>query len=126
MDMTVNGGYVLLLNSRFLPLNNLLFKRTKGYHGSKTFTEKLYAFAMCTPEKNIPKFSPSHVRAVRTPPATRIVLTLYVLFPANTFSSKTISHIFINVRLIRKNLREDSLIITDTKLLTYPLGITIL
>lgn len=126
MDMTVNGGYILLLNSRFLPLNNLLFKRTKGYHGSKKFTEKLYAFAICTPEKIIPNFSPSNVRAVRTPSAIRIVLTLYVIFPANTFSSKTISHIFINVLLIRKKLREDSLIITDTKLLTYPLGITIL
>lgn len=126
MDMTVNGGYVLLLNSRFLPLNNLLFKRTKGYHGSKKFTEKLYAFAMCTPEKNIPNFSPSNVRAVRTPSATRIVLTLYVIFTANTFFSKTISHIFITVLLIRKKIREDSLIITDTKLLTYPLGTTIL
>lgn len=89
MDMTVNGGYILLLNSRFfLPSNNLLFNRTKGYHGSKKFTEKLYASAMCTPKKTIPNFSPSNVRAVRTPSATRIVLTLYVIFPANTFFFK--------------------------------------
>lgn len=117
---------VLLLNSRFLPSNNLLFNRTKGYHGSKKFTEKLYAFAMCTPKKIIPNFSPSNVRTVRIPSATRIVLTLYVIFPANTFSSKTISHIFITVLLIRKKFREDFLIITDTKLLTYPSGMTIL
>lgn len=76
--MTVNGGYILLLYSRFLLSNNLLFTRTKGYHGSKKFTEKLYAFAMCTPKKIIPNFSPSNVRAVRTPSATRIVLTLYI------------------------------------------------
>lgn len=96
---------VLLLNSRFLPSNNLLFNRTKGYHGSKKFTEKLYAFAMCTPKKIIPNFSPSNAKAVRTPSATRIVLTLYVIFPANTFSSKTISHIFITVLLIRKKIQ---------------------
>lgn len=126
MDMTVNGGYILLLYSRFLLSNNLLFNRTKGYHGSKKFTEKLYASAICTPKKTIPNLSPSNVRAVRTPSATRIVLTLYVIFPANTFFSKTISHICITVLLIRKKIREDSLIITDTKLLTYPLGITIL
>lgn len=126
MDMTVNAGYILMLNSRFLPSNNLLFNRTKGYHGSKKFTEKLYAFAMCTPKKIIPNFSPSNVRAVRTPSATRIVLTLYVIFPANTFYSNTISHIFITVLLIRKKSRKDSLMITDTQPLTYPLGITIL
>lgn len=120
--MTVNGGYILLLNSRFLPLNNLLFKRTKGYHGSKKFTEKLYAFAMCTPKKIIPNFSPSNVRAVRTPSATRIVLTLYVIFPANTFFSNMISHIFITVLLIRKNSREDSTIITDTKIIDISIG----
>lgn len=126
MDMTVNKGYNLLLNSRILLSNDLLRSRTVSYHGSKKFPEKLYASGMCTPKKTIPNFSPSNVRAVRNPSATRIVLTLYVTFPANTFSSKTISHIFITVLLIRKKFREDSLIITDTKLLTYPLGITIL
>lgn len=126
MDMTVNKGYNLLLNSRILLSNDLLRSRTVSYHGSKKFPEKLYAFAICTPKKTIPNFSPSNAKAVRTPSVTRIVLTLYVTFPANTFSSKTISHIFITVLLIRKKFREDSLIITDTKLLTYPLGITIL
>lgn len=56
IDMTVNAGYILMLNSRFLPSNNLLFNRTKGYHGSKKFTEKLYAFAMCTPKKSFRTF----------------------------------------------------------------------
>lgn len=126
MDMTVNKGYNLLLNSRILLSNDLLRSRTVSYHGSKKFPEKLYASAICTPKKTIPNFSPSNAKAVRTPSVTRIVLTLYVTFPANTFSSKTISHIFITVLLIRKKFREDSLIITDTKLLTYPLGITIL
>lgn len=126
MDMTVNKGYNLLLNSRILLSNDLLRSRTVSYHGSKKFPEKLYASAICTPKKTIPNFSLSNVKAVRTPSVTRIVLTLYVTFPANTFSSKTISHIFITVLLIRKKFREDSLIITDTKLLTYPLGITIL
>lgn len=56
MDMTVNAGYILMLNSRFLPSNNLLFTRTKGYHGSNKFTEKLYAFAICTPKKSFRTF----------------------------------------------------------------------
>lgn len=56
MDMTVNKGYTLLLNSRILLSNDLLFNRTKGYHGSKKFTEKLYAFAMCTPKKSFRTF----------------------------------------------------------------------
>lgn len=128
MDMTVNGGYILLLNSRFLPLNNLLFKRTKGYHGSKKFTEKLYAFAMCTPKKIIPNFSPSNVRAVRTPSATRIVLTLYnvcYISSQHVFFKHDITYIYY-CTIDSKKSREDSTIITDTKLLTYPLGITIL
>lgn len=105
MDMTVNKGYNLLLNSRILLSNDLLRSRTVSYHGSKKFTEKLYASAICTPKKIIPNFSLSNVRAVRNPSVTRIVLTLYVIFPANTFFSNTISHIFITVLLIRKKIQ---------------------
>lgn len=105
MDMTVNKGYNLFLNSRILLSNDLLHSRTVSYHGSKKFPEKLYAFAICTPKKTIPNFSPSNAKAVRTPSVTRIVLTLYVTFPANTFSPKTISHIFITVQLIRKKIQ---------------------
>lgn len=117
---------ISFLNSRILLSNDLIRSRTVSYHGSKKFPEKLYAFAICTPEKTIPNFPPSNAKAVRTHSVTRIVFTIYVIFSANTFSSKTISHIFITVLLIRKKSREDSLIITDTKLLTYPSGITIL
>lgn len=108
MDMTVNKGYTLLLNSRILLSNDLLRSRTVSYHGSKKFPEKLYASAICTPKKTIPNFSPSNAKAVRTPSVTRIVFTIYVIFSANTFSSNTISHIFITVLLIRKKSREDS------------------
>lgn len=80
MDMTVNKGYNLLLYSRFLLSNNLLFNRTKGYHGSKKFTEKLYASAICTPKKTIPNFSPSNAKAVRTPSVICYISSQHVFF----------------------------------------------
>lgn len=56
MDMTVNKGYNLLLNSRILLSNDILRSRTVSYHGSKKFPEKLYAFAICTPKKTFRTF----------------------------------------------------------------------
>lgn len=101
-------------------------KEQISFHGSKKFPEKLYASAVCTPEKSIPNFTPSNENAVRTPSTTRIDLTLYLIFPANTFPSKTILHGYITVLLMRIRSFEDSLIIIVTKLLTNPLGTTTL
>lgn len=83
-------------------------------YGRTELPENPHATIFENPEIIRPKRSPFTVDAVSSSPITRINLTLKVVLPVETCSSKTISSVLMIVLFMRNESLEELVIITDT------------